>query len=72
MEEGEQQWKGIETAIEDPEEARVIYCALDSFVSVVPHHFCFTFGFKPRPDPRKTGFLLVHVPGKRSNHSRLP
>lgn len=36
MEESEQQWKGVENAIEDPEEARVIYCALDSFVSVVP------------------------------------
>lgn len=36
MEEGEQQWKGVKSAIEDPEEARVIYCALDSFVSVAP------------------------------------
>ena len=40
MEEGEHQWTGVENAIEDPEEARVIYSALDSFVSVNPQHFC--------------------------------
>lgn len=26
-----QEWNGVEEAIEDPEEIRVIYCALDSF-----------------------------------------
>ncbi|KAH7632925.1 N2227-like protein-domain-containing protein [Sordaria sp. MPI-SDFR-AT-0083] len=42
MEESEQQWKGVENAIEDPEEARVIYCALDSFVQYarVAHFNC--------------------------------
>lgn len=45
MEEAEPQWKGVENAIEDPEEARVIYCALDSFVSVGPRHFFLTVGF---------------------------
>lgn len=27
----EGQWNGVEDAIEDPEELRVIFCALDSF-----------------------------------------
>ncbi len=32
----EGQWNGVEDAIEDPEELRVIFCALDSFGSVSP------------------------------------
>ena len=30
----ESQWNGVEDAIGDPEELRVIFCALDSFGSV--------------------------------------
>ena len=29
------EWNGVEEAIEDPEEIRVIFCALDSFRLVV-------------------------------------
>jgi hypothetical protein len=30
----ESHWNGIEETIEDPEEVRVIFCALDSYLSV--------------------------------------
>jgi len=32
----ETQWNGVENAIEDPEELRVILTALDSYLSVGP------------------------------------
>ena len=31
----ENQWSEVETAISDPEEERVVYCALDSYMYVV-------------------------------------
>lgn len=37
----ENQWHGIEEMIEDPEEVKVIFCALDSFLSVTcGYPFC--------------------------------
>lgn len=30
----ESDWQGIEKTVEDPEEERVMFCALDSFLSV--------------------------------------
>lgn len=30
----ESDWQGVEKTVDDPEEARVIFCALDSFLSV--------------------------------------
>jgi carnosine N-methyltransferase len=32
MTEDEDPWGGVEEAIEDPEELKVVFCALDSFV----------------------------------------
>jgi carnosine N-methyltransferase len=29
---GDNTWNGVEDTIEDPEEARVLFCALDSFL----------------------------------------
>lgn len=30
----ESDWQGIDKTVDDPEEARVMFCALDSFLSV--------------------------------------
>lgn len=35
-------WQGIDQTTDDPEEARVMFCALDSFLSVY-----FSFSFSP-------------------------
>lgn len=29
----ESDWQGVDKTVDDPEEARVIFCALDSFLS---------------------------------------
>lgn len=39
------QWDGVEETIEDPEEVRVIFCALDSFRSV-PSPLAFLFNYR--------------------------
>lgn len=40
----ESDWQGIDKTTDDPEEARVMFCALDSFLSVSPlissYHSC--------------------------------
>lgn len=64
MEEGEQQWKGVKSAIEDPEEARVIYCALDSFVSVAPIAPALPLPLKPVQTLATHGFCLFLFPEK--------
>lgn len=34
MEVEETDWQGVDKTVDDPEEAKVIFCALDSFLSV--------------------------------------
>lgn len=33
-------WQGVDKTVDDPEEARVMFCALDSFLSVHVSWFC--------------------------------